>query len=107
MCLPQSNVISFHLEETGFNSLQVICPDFYLHAQQVDVCLVAAFLQGKREQSREPWNRDRPWHAWKAEAMSSATAGKPILYHQDLTNHTQQVLFNHSTMPGLHKACKD
>lgn len=60
MCLPQSNVISFHLEEAGFNSLQVISPDFDLHAQQVDVCLVAALLQGEREQTRKPVNRDRP-----------------------------------------------
>lgn len=113
MRLPQSDVVSFHLEETGFNSLQVICPSFYLHAQQVDICLIAALLQGKREQRawrmNRSLNREQEWagHAWKAEAMPSATAGKPNLYSQDPTHHTQQVLFNHSTMPGLCKACKE
>lgn len=98
MCLPQSNVISFHLKETGFNSLQVICPNFYLHAQQVDVCLIAALLQGKRVQ--KAWEQGQAMTYVESRCSACAAVGNPILYHQDPVIHTQE-LFNHSTMPGL------
>lgn len=72
MRLPQSDVIGFHLKEAALNPLQVISAHLDLHAQQVDVRLIAALLQGKREQ--------RAWEQGQAVGCVCGTEKNSISY---------------------------
>lgn len=89
MSLPQGHVLGFHLEEAGLNPLQVICPHFYLHAQQVDVRFIAALLQGKREQ--RAWEQGQAMVCAACRKNSISCCRKTILYHQHPTNPTPQI----------------
>lgn len=79
--LPQGNVIGFHCEDAGFDFFQVICPGLYLHAQEVDVCLVAAFLQrvSKKEGGAQASGMIIATERGKQWILIFVPSGKPVI----------------------------